>query len=251
MAGWSPLHIAAKAGRLRLTSQLINQGSDVWAITGDANGYTALHLAAESGHVGVVRKIVETAGPNILHILNGFGQNALHHATAYGNLDCLVYLLQQGLDLSVVDKAGHSLILYGCASGSYVVVQKILDHDPQCLHNHGTGSWSPLHWACRSGTPKLIDLVLEHGPHEQLVSANQPPASWSPVTIGYLHRNRRIGVIEKKINDHARAKLYATWSSRPAKESVAQTAGSYHNGVGCNSCHQVSTNNKELNTSGG
>lgn len=55
-SGWTPLMIAASAGRADIVAQLLYLGAD--ALAANPRGQTALHYAASKGHVDVARQLL-------------------------------------------------------------------------------------------------------------------------------------------------------------------------------------------------
>jgi ankyrin repeat protein len=81
----------------------------------------------------------------------------------------LAELTHQHADLDVFESA---------ATGNTARLAVILDADPQAVNNYSTDGWTPLHLAAAFGTPKTVQLLLQHGAKIDAVSknpqANQP-----------------------------------------------------------------------------
>jgi hypothetical protein len=148
---------------------------------------TALHIAAAEGHLDMVKLLVEAYHADVAQV-DRLGSNALHHAARSGNIECLKYLQERGLNYNDTDKKGNTVLHYACSSGSIDVVQLVLEHQSVLSIQN---EWSPLHWGYRNGDPALIKLLLEHGLSESSVTTIQPPVTWTPMSIGKFHCNSK------------------------------------------------------------
>ena len=135
--GYTPLHIAAREGRVEIASFLIEKGADLEAK--NPTGYTPLFLAvrskrpeivrfllekgadvnaqtrfqttplftaAESGNVEVIRALIEK-GANVNHA-NPFFGSPLHRAAYMDFPEAAKVLLDAGADLKIKDQRGQT-----------------------------------------------------------------------------------------------------------------------------------------------
>ena len=54
------------------------------------------------------------------------------------------------------------------------------------------GHWSPLHWACRTGNPEIIERLVEEGLRGGCVTHPQLEGRWDPVSIAIYHGNEKM-----------------------------------------------------------
>lgn len=172
---WSPPH---------LLEDPHSSSIDVNALGGPYG--TVLHSAAYQGYLKMLQMLVEKYNAHII-VTDWLGRTPLHLAARGGDIDCVNYLLDHGLRCSNVDNIGNNVIHYACSGASTEVVQRILELDPLVVDSPST--WTPLHWACRTGGCELIQLLLSHGFHKSLVHTGHPSAWWTPVSVGVFHRN--------------------------------------------------------------
>ncbi|KAJ4448420.1 hypothetical protein ANN_10436 [Periplaneta americana] len=109
---YTPLHAAARYGRLALTMFLVKHGADVMAR--DRWGATALHRAAQYNHLEVVKYLLERGTAAREWLIGRLGSRAspsgsianvgdedcdtpLHYAARGGALDVVRYLIQEKL----------------------------------------------------------------------------------------------------------------------------------------------------------
>jgi ankyrin repeat protein len=88
--GFTPLHVAAQMGFLRVVTRLVAAGAVVDAVTTDHSLWTPLLIAAIRGHAAVVTVLLD-AGASI-HSKNEDGLSALVLATILKNLPVMALL---------------------------------------------------------------------------------------------------------------------------------------------------------------
>lgn len=81
-SGYTPLHYAARGGRLEAARLLLSRGASVDAATA-AGGATALHRAAYAGHLQVTQALLAAGGDAARQ--DSDGQTPLHKAEAQGH----------------------------------------------------------------------------------------------------------------------------------------------------------------------
>ena len=85
----TPLHVAAKWGKVNMVSLLLDKGSNLESKTRD--GLTPLHCAARSGHENVVDMMVQRGAPISAKTKNGLAP--LHMASQGDHVDAARILL--------------------------------------------------------------------------------------------------------------------------------------------------------------
>ncbi|PNW86997.1 hypothetical protein CHLRE_02g104600v5 [Chlamydomonas reinhardtii] len=103
---YTPLHYAARAGKLEAVALLLKNGADVNAQT-RGMGATALHRAAAQGHTAVVDTLLKAGADAVL--VDCDKENALHKAAAQGHAEVCRALLQRCPTAALAfDKAGRT-----------------------------------------------------------------------------------------------------------------------------------------------
>ncbi len=99
--GYTPLHVAARAGHGAVVQALLGAGADVGTLT--ATGATPMHLAASAGDaVSVKALLAKKADPNARE--SAWGQTPLMFAAAENRAEAARALLAGGADASIKSK---------------------------------------------------------------------------------------------------------------------------------------------------
>lgn len=99
-----------------------------------------------------------------VNIRNNNGENLLHVAIAYTNVDAAVELIQRGVDVNAQDRKGATPLHYAGAHHNVVVAQQILDHggDFEIVDQHGnTPLWTAVFNA--RGKYDVVNVLLAKG----------------------------------------------------------------------------------------
>lgn len=132
--GVTPLHTAAKKGRLDLVTTLYTAGASLKAK--DHEGLTVIHYAAESGKLSLIdyfeskgvrldkpAKIVkESLRTNSYKT----GLTPLHIAARSGELPLVKKLIEKGNSIDALDESGRGVLFYATFSGNQALIQFVL-----------------------------------------------------------------------------------------------------------------------------
>jgi len=121
--GYTPLHIAANAGKPDIVEYLLDQGAEV-----DAAGFwgeTPLMLAGYNGEAETVRLLVD-AGAS-LTVGDRHDQTALHYAAWGNNPDTMLVLIDAGADLEQRNYLGETILLIAAHETNIEAIQVAID----------------------------------------------------------------------------------------------------------------------------
>ena len=168
---WTPLHLAARFGKVEVADLLLRYDADVNA---QAFAYgTPLHLAADNGNVEVA-KLLLAHGADINARAEHYGNGTpLHRAAESGHMEVTEMLIAGGAQVNASDDNGwkplHSAI-YGARLRSrdearFEIVELLVAHGADV---NAEGRWSarvvtPLGLARSDGLDDIVDLLLRHG----------------------------------------------------------------------------------------
>ncbi|KAK0590920.1 hypothetical protein LWI29_033232 [Acer saccharum] len=96
--GWTPLHISARKGDLKMVKQLLDEGMDVnvaaWGPK--SKGVTPLHLAAQGGHLEVMDELLDRGADIDARTKGACGWTPLHTASKERKKDAVKFLIENG-----------------------------------------------------------------------------------------------------------------------------------------------------------
>lgn len=206
--GTTPLHIAARAGRVDIAALLIEKGADLEAKS--PSGFTPLFLAVAGKKPDTVNLLLdkgacvnaetrfettplftaaESGSPEILQSLIGRGAELNHASPIFGSaLHRAAYmdfpegariLLDAGADLNVRDQRGMTPLHQAAQLGRIAVVRLFVERGADVDAVDGENR-TPLHWAVLYGTDRsgannsseLAFLLLGRGARIDLADTN-------------------------------------------------------------------------------
>ena len=225
-AGNTALHNSVRAGEEPLTRLLLARGADV--LLKDGFQTAPLIRASMSRFEGVARLILNYDLPrqiqcgivaeamrvaafrgyaSLLGILfSEFSEQAppdpegrtLLHISAYGSLQCLQYLENQGFDLGALDEQKRTC-LHPAATQSYPgsgeVIEYLLDPGLDPFQTDVDG-WTPLHWAAKAGQVMNINKLLDAGAGCDY----QNDREWVPFVIATYHENSSAATVLRPLD---------------------------------------------------
>mmetsp|Transcript_24393 Transcript_24393/g.33603 ORF Transcript_24393/g.33603 Transcript_24393/m.33603 type:complete len:193 (+) Transcript_24393:116-694(+) len=104
--GRSPLHMAAREGKLEGVKYLIQKGAQLDAL--NDLGWTALHSSSFFGHLDVVAELLAANAP--LELQTNKGMTPLHWAAHWGHTKIINVLLDKGASLEIRNKQGFNAL---------------------------------------------------------------------------------------------------------------------------------------------
>ncbi|EUB63876.1 Ankyrin-2 [Echinococcus granulosus] len=166
----TPLHLSAKWGKVEMTQLLIDKGAQLDARTRD--GLTPMHTAARSGHTNVVQVLLNAGASITAKTRNGL--SPLHMAAQSDHADTAKLLLKKGSPPDDVTMDYLTPLHIAAHCGNMKVAQVLLDHrcdpnlrafvsPPSILASFDTNGFTPLHIACKKMTVKIVELLLKKG----------------------------------------------------------------------------------------
>ncbi|CAM9617722.1 unnamed protein product [Scytosiphon promiscuus] len=152
------MHYAAEGGNLQLFQDLMIAGVQLNAK--DVVGDTPLHLAAANGHGKVVSTLLRRGSKT--EVANCQGQHALHVAVNRGDITIVEQLLKAGADPNV--RYGQDTISSPLRLGrrDAAITRTLVKHGADLKSADDLGC-TALHWAASSGTPAVIDALVQAG----------------------------------------------------------------------------------------
>jgi len=184
LGGRTAISEAARGGYESVVELLFENGAKL--DTPDAEFGTIINASAYRGHLALLRLLVDKLNLDY-DIADEQGRNAAHFAARGGHVQVLEYVVELGVNPYAKDVKGDGILDYAARSGSLEMVRKALSYQQHCEERMNV--WTPLHWACRAGNSTIIDLLLDFGTMDSVVTTSEPPGRWAPYSIAIFHQN--------------------------------------------------------------
>ena len=150
----TPLHVAAEHDAAEVAELLIANGADVWAWSG--SGWPLDH-AVRNGARNAARLLVDVPLWTGQH-----GETLLHRASATGDRDRAVLLIDHGADVNAKDAYGSTPLHYALSKDAGTPeLAKLLIEAGADVDARGEGGERPLHRAV--GSFEVLRLLLDEG----------------------------------------------------------------------------------------
>ncbi|KAJ8627905.1 hypothetical protein MRB53_021212 [Persea americana] len=170
------LHIAVKSGHETIVkeTQMIPRWASLISKT-NFKGDTPLHMAARAGHLRVTQLLTPTleegtswgngaTASEVWTMKNLEGNTALHEALKRGHEEVALHLLRLEKRLAhEVNDAKESPLYLAAEAGLLEVVNEILHGGEFSME--GPDGQNPLHIAAIKGRLEVVEILLNHAPH--------------------------------------------------------------------------------------
>ncbi|HMW07075.1 MAG TPA: ankyrin repeat domain-containing protein [Leptospiraceae bacterium] len=175
--GLTSLHIAANEGNSEKVIALLNNGSDINAVTN--YWHTPLHYAVNRGGYEIVKILLERGAK--VNVLSNFDYTPLHFAANHGKLREASLLIEHGAPLNIQNTFGHTplhcavnhtRIFLECDDcverGKYkycwgvhgrIEVAKLLIEKGARMHLEDGDGNTPLYLAIKNGYPEVVESI--------------------------------------------------------------------------------------------
>lgn len=167
----TPLHIAAREGKLEIASLLLNSRV-VNTLAVDSRGFTALHFAAAYGHTRVLKLLLEQSGIPV-NACDLEGLTPLVHSVIRAHLEVVQSLLEYVRNTIQVPEQMVQLLtkLLAIATRHGVTHRAVALYLIDCIESLletslGKFQSTIVHWAAKNGNSELIELILPWRPDE-------------------------------------------------------------------------------------
>ncbi|KAF6773100.1 hypothetical protein AHF37_06997 [Paragonimus kellicotti] len=153
MRAWTPIHMAAAFGAIRIVQSLLDCGrTDVNCQ--DADGNTAVHLAVRAGHNELVTRLLRCPVVDCT-VKNKLGHTAFHVAMECRNVKAAHALLERDSTLALqTDNLGRNFLHIALQNKDraavFFLIQSGMDMN-QCVRD--SNQHTPLHLAIIAGVP--------------------------------------------------------------------------------------------------
>ena len=155
VAGWGPVHLAARLGRVDLMKALLDHGGDA---SREVLGSSPLHMAARAGHADIIRLLLLHDAD--VNAADHAGCLALHYTAQRGDLLATELLLNGGAEVNAQTADGATAAFLATFFGHGKVVEMLVEYDAD-VSKADSFDQTPLAMARAAGNWYLVRLLSE------------------------------------------------------------------------------------------
>lgn len=157
-AGNTPLHNACYFGNAEAFKILLKRGANTQALTGE--GYNLLHCCILMGKDKMLEKLLKKESFKAFIERKDFqGKTPLHLACEMREEECAKVLIKHNASLDIEELNGYTPLQLACTSGSYEIVQNILEGKPENLNKKNKSGETILDTAIEFNRKNIIELI--------------------------------------------------------------------------------------------
>ncbi len=177
--GLTPLHAAAKQGRLEIAQFLIEKAAPVDARTKSRGGMTPLHLAVREGHAAIVQLLLtHAADPNPSMIKDGTTAPPLYFAVRMRRLDLVELLLESGADVNVqcdTPEVDAPPLYFAVLEGELEIARALIKARADVDLRKDDNAPAPIHAAIEQHDLDMVILLIDSDVNVNAVRNEQTP----------------------------------------------------------------------------
>jgi ankyrin repeat protein len=177
---WTLFVVYARLGPLEIARTLLEEAYVILESYVFRSYGTLANFCASFGYTDLLKFIYKNCEIDI-YASGPYGKSPLHFAAEGGRRETFEYLITLGADPSVLDAKGDGILCYAAMGGKTDIIDAILNRklgwERYSIH------WSPLHWACRAGQTKVVELLLREGLCKSPITTNELKGQLSSLDV--------------------------------------------------------------------
>ncbi|XP_068560745.1 ankyrin repeat domain-containing protein 10-like isoform X2 [Cebidichthys violaceus] len=168
-----------------------------------------VHRACRDGDVGALGSLIQQLS-NRSHLTaedSSYGWTPLHWAAHYGQLECVVRLVQMGCEVNTVTSRFNQTPAHTAAFGGHPHCVVWLTQAGADVNSQDVVGEAPLHKAARSGSLECVQVLLLAGANPHLRNASGQTAADLALLHGFLDCFSFISKTKKHLLNGTRKRL--------------------------------------------
>ncbi|XP_076132096.1 espin [Alosa pseudoharengus] len=171
LLGASPVHHAARAGRLTCLRYLVEEAG----LPGNSlanNGASPAHDAAATGNLACLQWLLTQGGCRATD-KDCSGATVLHLASRFSHHEITDWLLRSGEgDPNLCTESGAFPVHYAAAKGDLPSLRLLLGHSPNVVNCQTKNGATPLYLACQEGHLEVVQYLVKDCGADPSIRAN-------------------------------------------------------------------------------
>ena len=160
--GYSPVHWAAKSGSVDMMEVMVEFKGDLSVQTQADSKMLPLHWAASDGKLAMTQYLLSQRCD--INAIDGNGCTPAIVACQHEQATCVVYLVQNGADLSLADNNGDTALHWAAYKGFIELTGLCSYLSPQSIDKEDIYGQKPIHLAALRGNELVAEyLVIDCG----------------------------------------------------------------------------------------
>ena len=157
------LVLACNQGDEKLLKNVLYHHDDDINEVRDSTGNTLLNICTCKGYLNCVKVLVSLAAD--ANAVNADGNNALHIAVIYDQMDCLAYFLSTwgGVLVNERNNRGYSPLHIAVHCEGYAAIEILLSSRKVYLDIADDSGWTPVASCAIKGNIPCLKLMMERG----------------------------------------------------------------------------------------
>ncbi|CAH8651679.1 unnamed protein product [Heterobilharzia americana] len=157
--GFTPLHLSAKSGSIKITELLLHKAKSDPNATA-RNGFTPVHVAAYYNNKDVLSKLIECGGDVNRPARNGF--TPLHLAVKRNHLDSVILLASKGAAVGRGSRSGYTPLHLASQDGQMEIIKHLVEEYKAEVNCAAKDGLTPLHLAVQEDKPYTFGSTPLH-----------------------------------------------------------------------------------------
>ena len=161
--GYCPIHVAALHGSHTVIEVFLQHDMGMLSLRG-RNGYTVLHCAAQGGQVEVVEFICSNYSRAInINAVANIGDTPLHVAvtSTASTAGMIKALCKFGAEVMLPNFSIDTPLHFAVLIDDEEKAKALLSANPKLADMAGASGETPLHWAVKNSSSKMIDILCD------------------------------------------------------------------------------------------
>lgn len=156
--GYSAVHWAAKSGSVDMMEVLVEAKANLNVATAADSRMLPIHWAASDGKLSTLKFLLDHRCD--INALDGNGCTPAIVAAQHEEATCVIFLVQNGADLTLTDNNGDTALHWSCYKGFIELTGLCSYLCPQTMEKEDNYGQKPIHLAALRGNADVVEYLV-------------------------------------------------------------------------------------------